>query len=112
MVVGRAGGVRLARKTPDIGSYAPWLALGVAFSPVLVNLARSVGEYPEQRVTLLAPVLLLLAIRRSGPGRPAGRWDGAVAIAVGVALEMLGIFTRSWSIARLGLPVAALGLAR
>lgn len=102
----------MGRTTPGLESTAPWLALLAAFSPVLVDLARNLAEDPKVRVTLLAPLLLLLALReRPAEAAPSQR-DGAVAIAIGVALEMLGIATRSWSIARLGLPVAALGLAR
>jgi hypothetical protein len=79
---------------------------------VLVDLARSLAEHPEDRVTLLAPLLLILALR-GAPAQPAApRRDGAVAIALGAALQLLGIHAGSWSIARLGLPVAALGLAR
>ncbi len=102
----------MGRPTIGFESLVPWLALMAAFSPVLVDLAHNLAGFPEDRVTLLAPLLLLLAIRRNGAVQLAGRRDGVVAIAIGAALQMLGIIAESWSIARLGLPVAALGLAR
>jgi hypothetical protein len=90
----------------------PWLALMVAFSPVLADLARDLIDYPEGRFTLIAPVLLWLAWRRAPATAGAARRGGAIAIAVGVALQLVGIFVDAWSIARFGLPVAACGLAR
>lgn len=78
-----------------------------------MDLASQLALLPEDRVTLLAPLLLLLAIRHEWDSPPAaGRRDGLLAILVGGALEIVGIAGESWSIARLGLPVAALGLAR
>ena len=47
-----------------LGCYVSWIALAVAFSPVLVDLARSWVAEPTDRVVLIAPLLLLLALRR------------------------------------------------
>jgi hypothetical protein len=88
----------------------PWLALCVAFSPVVADLAGNLVHAREDRCTLLALLLLGLALRgarRRGSPRPL---LGGFAVAAGIALELTGIVTGSWSIARLGLPVAVLGL--
>ena len=95
-----------------IGSYASWVALAVAFSPVLQDLGRNAVQHPEDRVILVAPLLLLLALRGESTRAPTARRDGALAIALGVGLEWIGLATEASSIARLGLPIAALGLAR
>jgi hypothetical protein len=95
-----------------LGSYVSWIALAVAFSPVLQDLGRNAALHPEDRVTLLAPVLLLLALRGESTRAPSARRDGALAIALGVGMEWIGLASEASSIARLGLPVAALGLAR
>jgi hypothetical protein len=100
------------RRRAGIESYASWIALAVAFSPVLLELGQNVARHAEDRVTLLAPLLLLLALRFEPAVRPPGRRGGALAIALGISLELIGLATGSASVARIGLPVAALGLAR
>ena len=79
---------------------------------MLVDLARNVAAQAEDRVTLLAPLLLLLALRSDANAPAPPRRDGLVALAAGVVLEVFGVAAESWSLARLGLPVAAMGLAR
>jgi hypothetical protein len=91
---------------------ALWLAAATAFSPVLVDLASSLRETDASWSILLAPVLLLLCVLR-GPrrvARPAP--DGRILLASALILEVLGIASGSWSIARLGLPFAVIGLSR
>lgn len=89
-----------------------WLALAIAFSPVLAELAGSLVDDPVSRPVLVVP-LLLLWCRLAGV-RFAGRRsrDGGLWLAGGLALEMLGLAGGSASLARLGLPLAVLGLAR
>jgi hypothetical protein len=94
-----------------VGCYASWIALAVAFSPVLVGLARSLAAEPENRAVLVAPVLLLLALRGNAANAPARRRAAGSAIAVGVALELLGLISGTRSVARMGLPIASLGVA-
>jgi hypothetical protein len=101
----------LGRLRRAVDTWLPWLALTVGFSPVLFDLAGNLIDHPESRFTLLAPVLLVLALWRDPARRTERHWVGALAIAFGIALELLGILTDAWSIARFGLPVAALGLA-
>jgi hypothetical protein len=92
---------------------APWLALLAGFSPVLADLARNLRESPEDACFLLPAVLLVPGAlgARAMPPAPLRR-DGILLVAAGAALEILGIATGSWSLARLGLPLAALGVAR
>jgi len=89
-----------------------WLALAAAFSPVLVDLARNLASDPSAHPTALTPLLLAGCAWRGagGPGR--GSRDGLLWIALGAGLEGVGIAGGSWSLARLGLPVAVFGLAR
>lgn len=92
-------------------SALPWLALGFAFSPVLVDLARAVGSERYGGSLLLAAGLAgFAAARETRPARPGGPGGVALVIA-GLALEALGLSGGSDSIARLGLPVSILGLA-
>jgi len=88
----------------------PWLGLLVAFSPVLLDLLANAAHDPADRATLLAPLLLALAWR-SGPPDPPRPGLGLCAVLLGAVLELLGILAVTWTLARLGLPVAALGVA-
>ncbi|HEX5068208.1 MAG TPA: archaeosortase/exosortase family protein [Myxococcota bacterium] len=95
-----------------LGCYVSWIALAVAFSPVLVDLARNWVAEPTDRVVLIAPLLLLLALRRgTANGRAGSGLAAGSAIAIGIALELLGLLSETRSIARIGLPIAALGVA-
>lgn len=102
----------MGRTTAGIGSFAPWLALFVAFSPILLDLAGQLAELPEERGIAFVALLLLLAILQDPVEEAAsGHAAGLLGVGIGVLLLILGIVTGSWSIARVGLPVAALGLA-
>lgn len=95
------------------GSLLRVLALGVAFSPVLVGLKQSVIEDPGHRSVLLAPLAIgSLLLHGSGPERALARpRTGLALIAAGVALELVGLATGTSVVARLGLPLAFSGLA-
>lgn len=90
---------------------AVWLALAVGFSPVLVDLARNLLAFPHDHCTLVAPVLLALALRPGAPRQRPRPGLGAGLIACGAGLQLAGIAIDGWSVSRLGLPLAALGVA-
>ncbi len=88
-----------------------WLALASAFSPVLADLAQNLIQDPADRSSLLAPLWVALcaaSFRGRGPSLRSGVW----LILAGVALECLGITGDIWTLARLGLPIAVIGMAR
>jgi hypothetical protein len=101
-----------ATRATKIERHASWLALAVAFSWAIVDLAKDLIDYPATRYTMLAPLLLVLAVRARASEQAPRHRDGAIGIALGIAAQTLGILTQSWSIARFGLPVACVGLAR
>jgi hypothetical protein len=89
-----------------------WIALGVAFSPALVDLVTSLGATDRWWGVVWAPLLLAAALLRV-PARPSPpRRDGLVGLALGALLECVGLLGGSGTLARLGLPVAVTGLAR
>lgn len=91
----------------------PWAGLLVAFSPVCLDLAESWWRTGEERLSLIGPVLLAVGVwaRAPDPAREPRR-DGAVAVGAGALLELLGVAAGAWSLARAGLPIAVLGMAR
>ena len=89
-----------------------WTALLLAFSPVLVDLATEPVQTVGERVILLAAAAAAIGAALAPRPRAASPGDGGLAIAGGLALELVGIAAGAWSLARLGFPVASLGLAR
>jgi hypothetical protein len=88
---------------------AAWLALAVSFSPVLVDAVRSVTRDPTDAY---APaVLVLVALATRGAARGPARRGSALLLALGLGLEIVGIAGGTWSLARVGLPLAICGLA-
>jgi hypothetical protein len=89
---------------------ALWLVLLAGFSPVIVQFLR-VEAWFAPPTTLVAPVLIAILVRRGvgvvDPPRPAG----VALIVVGLVLEVAGIALRTWTVAWLGFPVAAVGMA-
>jgi hypothetical protein len=89
-----------------------WVALFAAFAPVCIDLYENLLAYPVAQITLVSPILIGYCLFR-GIGRTEPRRLSASALVLlGATLEFLGIAGESWSIARLGLPVAFIGLAR
>ena len=86
------------------------IACAAAFSPVLVDLARSLGRVDGRLAILVAPVLTVLATRAQSTPAPIRTRPGVLLIGAGLAFELVGIALTSSTIARVGLPVAALGL--
>lgn len=88
----------------------PWLALAVAFSPVLWDLLLNTVREPVDRVALLSPLLIGLSLRGqpTAPPRRSGLW----LLGAGAALQVFGLASGSLSVARVGLPVGFVGLSR
>lgn len=95
------------------GSLLRVLALGAAFSPVLVGLKQSAVEDPGHRSVLLAPLLIgSLLLHGSAPdGTPIRPRAGLALLAAGIVLELVGLALGISVVARLGLPLAFCGLA-
>jgi hypothetical protein len=88
-----------------------WLALAVAFSPTLAELARELPERPDAPRVLAGALLFgLAAARDAGPFR-ARRGAAAGVLLFAIALQAVGIAADSWSIARIGLGLAVVGLS-
>jgi hypothetical protein len=89
-----------------------WLALLLAFSPVLASVVPDLGLAPRHAFVVFVGLLLgaLLIRQRREPARP-GRRAGLGLLLLGLVLELLGLAGETQILARLGLPVAALGLA-
>lgn len=88
-------------------------ALAAAFSPVFLGLFDSLAEDVGHRHVLL-PFLLMISLLVLGvpAGGPAiSRRTGIGLIALGIALELVGLATTTSLIARIGLPLAVLGFS-
>ena len=88
-----------------------WLAGGIAFSPVLVDLAGHFLTAAWSRYALVFPGLLAWQLLdgsdRVRPGR-----DGVVWLVIGLAIEAVALVGGELRIGRLGLAAAAVGLCR
>lgn len=90
-----------------------WIALLAGFSPTLAEYTRGLGgENPSSPLsTLLAPLLLVLCVWQGRGGVDPPRRSGGLLIGLGLLLELVGIALGVWTVAWLGFPIAALGLA-
>jgi hypothetical protein len=88
-----------------------WLALGLAFLPVLIDLLRHVAVEPWARYALLFPVLFVRCALRA-ESRPAPARDGWVWLALGMGVDLLAVAGGSVRLGRPGLALAAVGLCR
>jgi hypothetical protein len=95
-----------------IRASASWIALGVAFLPVLADLVHHFTEVSHQRSFLLAPLLLLLCASRGRSHAAAPHRDGLLLLLAAVALQFIGIASQTAFIGRLGLALAVVGMAR
>ena len=88
----------------------PWLALFAGFSPVLAQfIGFEMWHAPTS--TLAAPVLIAISLWQRRVLADPPRRSGAVLIAAGLLLEVLGVALRVWTVAWLGFPVAVIGMA-
>jgi hypothetical protein len=94
-----------------IHSGAAWIALAVAFLPVLAGLVRHLTE-ARGRSFLLAPLLLLLCASRGPSQAVAPHRDGLLLLLAAVAFQFIGIASHTVLIGRLGLALAVVGMAR
>ncbi len=95
-----------------IHSSLSWIALGVAFLPVLAGMVRDFTDTSYQRGFLLAPLLLLLCAW-SGPSQAVTpHRDGLLLLLAAVVLQFVGIASDTVVIGRFGLALAVVGMAR
>src|SRR5262245_30971925 len=85
-------------------------ALVLALAPVFEEIARHVAMNPWTSYVLGMVPFCVLAFARAE--RTAPRRDGLLWIAAALALELLGLLAGPAQIGRLGVPLAAIGLAR
>lgn len=90
---------------------ALWLAAVVALSPVLADLVATMGAVDGSPSVLLPPCLMALHCLRTRAQRAAPRPAGFALIVAGIALELLGLASGTWSLARLALPPVTVGVA-
>jgi hypothetical protein len=88
-----------------------WLALGICFSPVLIDLARHLALEPWARYVLLFPPLLVRCALGQRAEAPSARTGGALLL-IALALEVLAVGGGFVRLGRLGLPLAVIGLSR
>ena len=89
----------------------PWLALGCAFSPVLFQFANAIAGIAFGWSALLAPALMISLAARDRQRALPRRGLAQVLLGVGLVIQLIGLAGGSPSIARLGLPVAVVGVA-
>lgn len=88
-----------------------WIALAVALSPSLVDLAEHVVVRPWARVAIVFPFLLAWSVRRDrSRARPA--LDGYLWIALGLLFSVVGVGGGMPRVARPGIALGVIGLAR
>ncbi len=90
-----------------------WGGLVVAFLPVIHDVAMSLHNNAGQRYVLLSVLLIGLLILRNSDSRFGNERPGigVTLLVLGLAAQLIGIASGSWSIARVGLPVAMLGIS-
>jgi hypothetical protein len=88
-----------------------WLAVGLAFSPVLVDLAHHLAVEPWARYSLIFPPLLVWCASRERVTPQAAR-DGFWWLGLAILLELLAVGGGVTRLARPGLPLAAIGICR
>lgn len=88
-----------------------WLALLVGFSPVIAEFVRGFASGSSPPSTLLAPILIGVSLWRGAQLADGPRRAGLALIAAGLLFQLVGIATRTWTFAWLGLPIAVLGMS-
>ena len=107
----RTAAAALSLPVADNRSWLAWVGLGVAFSPILADLAGHLLIAPWPRYAMLFPILFLLAVR-DDPGATSARRFGLALVGVGLAIELLAIMAGAVRFGRVGLGIAAFGLCR
>ncbi|MCH8083932.1 MAG: archaeosortase/exosortase family protein [Myxococcales bacterium] len=113
-IVSRAGESLRKRKENQIQQLMrilPWVALGCAFSPVLIQLANAIPKVPFGWSILLAPILIFAATSRCERSAQPRRGWAPVLLIAGLLIELVGLAGGSPGIARLGLPISVVGLS-
>lgn len=93
-----------------LAQLVPWLALIAGFSPALVQFVRDEAATAPPS-TLVAPALIALSLWRGSVHPEPPRRAGALLLALGLLLELIGIALRIWTVEWLGFPIGVLGLS-
>ena len=91
-----------------------WFALALALSPTLYEWARHLAADDSREFSSLLPVVLMILANRLLPRlepKHSRAW-GITLITGAMVLQMIGILADSWTLARLGVPIACLGMAQ
>ena len=92
-------------------SFLLWLGLAIASSPTIASLAANIRSEPNQRYTLFALFLLVLAFAGHSPHADgSNRPSGWVLLALGLVAQLLGAASSSAFLGNVGLASAILGL--
>lgn len=92
-------------------AWLSWLALVVAFSPVLADLAQHLASDPPLRYALLFAPLLVVALRSVPASEPAAP-RGYSWLAAALLIELLALRVDLARVARPALAIGVIGLAR
>jgi hypothetical protein len=90
-----------------------WAGAAVALSPTIAHSVELFADESWPHYVVVAPLLLAICLLNDDGAHSAtpNRRIGGGIIALALAVQLVGIASGSWSIARIGLPLAALGVA-
>jgi hypothetical protein len=97
----------------QISSMAYWAGAAVALSPTIVHISELVVGYSWSHYVVLAPFLLAFCLfaERGQPNAKPHTAAAAIVIVIAMVVQLLGIATDSWSIARIAFPLTVMGVA-
>lgn len=97
----------------QISSPVYWVGVLMALSPTIVHSIEVLARQSWSHYVIVAPFLLAICVRHESSAgiTPPRVGVGSAVLLLAMALQLLGIAGGSWSIARIGLPLAAMGVA-